>query len=114
GEMRDNDEFTLSLLTNEEVLKMHQEGSGARQVYRYQDRVVWQSSGPNQEIYLALFNIADVAQTVSVALEDIGIKSDQIKSLTDLWQKQVMPMVNQSIKSHLRPHACQLLKIELK
>lgn len=114
GEMRDNDKFTLSLLTNEEVLKMHQEGSGARQVYRYQDRVVWQSSGPNQEIYLALFNIADVAQTVSVALEDIGIKSDQIKSLTDLWQKQVMPMVNQSIKSHLRPHACQLLKIELK
>jgi len=114
GEMRDNDEFTLSLLTNEEVLKMHREGSGARQVYRYQDRVVWQSSGPNQEVYLALFNIADVAQTVSVELEDIGIKSGQIKSLTDLWQKQVMPMVNQSIRSHLRPHACQLLKIELK
>lgn len=113
GELRDNDAFTLSLLTNEEVIKMHREGSSARQVFRHHDQVVWTSSGPEQEVYLALFNIADIDQTVTVDLGQIDLEADQIASITDLWQGQPLPMANQLIKSHLRPHACQLLKIKL-
>ena len=114
GEMRDNDEFTLSLITNEEVLKMHREGSGARQLDRYQDRVVWQSNGPDQEIYLALFNLADEDQTVSIDLDKFDLAFAEIKSVTDLWAKQDIAIPEQLIESKLRPHASQLLKIELK
>src|SRR5699024_7619287 len=106
------DAFTLSLLTNKEVLKMHREGKGARQIYRNEDRVVWKSRGSDGEIYLALFNIADVNQTVSVDLAQIGLNAKQIRSITDLWQNKSLPKVEQSIKSDLRAHACQLLKIK--
>ncbi len=112
GELRDNDEFTLSLLTNEEVLKMHREGCGARQVYREQDRVVWQSYGPDNEIYVALFNIADDKQTVSVRLAELDLSNDQIESITDLWVGHTLADVQEVIESELRPHACQLLKIQ--
>lgn len=114
GEMRDNDAFTLSLLNNEEVNKMHEQGSGARQVSREDERVVWQSYGPDQEIYLALFNIADQEQTVSVGFEQLGIDASQVDSMTDLWQKETLATVDQTISSQLRPHACQLIKIKLK
>ena len=114
GELRDNDDFTLSLLINEEVNEMHQEGHGARQVYRHEDRVVWQSYGPDQEVYVALFNIADHEQTVSVDLDQLGVDSAKVESITDLWEKETLSNVDQTISSHLRPHACQLLKLVIK
>jgi len=114
GEMRDNDDFTLSLITNEEVLKMHRKGSGARQVERIEDRVVWQSYGPDQEIYLALFNIADDEQTVSVDLDQLDLSVDQLDTITDLWKNETLSLPTQTIESTLRPHACQLLKLTLK
>ncbi|WP_067839420.1 glycoside hydrolase family 27 protein [Amphibacillus sediminis] len=114
GELRDNDEFTLSLLTNEDLLKVHREGLGGRQLYRYQDRVVWCSQTPDHEIYLALFNIGDHEQQVSVKLEQLGIGLEQIDFAKDVWQDQEVQVNQDQLSSNLRPHACQLLKIHVK
>lgn len=114
GELRDNDEFTLSLLTNEDLLKVHREGLGGRQLYRYQDRVVWCSRTPDHEIYLALFNIGDHEQQVSVKLEQLGIGLEQIDFAKDVWQDQEVQVNQDQLSSNLRPHACQLLKIHVK
>src|SRR5690606_9104708 len=46
GELRDNDEWTPSLLTNRDVLAMHRESRNARQVYRDGSRIVWAADGP--------------------------------------------------------------------
>lgn len=45
GEMRDNDEFTLSLITNRDVLALLTESHGARQVLRNDNFAVWQAEG---------------------------------------------------------------------
>ncbi len=58
GEMTKNDAFTLSLLTNEEYMKMHHYAIDAHQVYadNTSGRVVWTSTDPNTgDKYLALF-----------------------------------------------------------
>ena len=58
GEMTKNDDFTLSLLTNEEYHKMHKYGVDARQVMNDEDRghVAWTSTDPETgDKYLALF-----------------------------------------------------------
>ena len=58
GEMTKNDEFTLSLLTNEEYHQMHKYGVDAHQVYNDEDKghVVWTSTDPaTGNRYLALF-----------------------------------------------------------
>ena len=58
GEMTKNDDFTLSLLNNEEYHQMHKHGVNARQVINNEDdgRVVWTSEDPaTGNRYLALF-----------------------------------------------------------
>lgn len=58
GEMTKNDDFTLSLLNNEEYHRMHKYAVGAHQLYNDEDngRVAWTSTDPETgNKYLALF-----------------------------------------------------------
>ncbi len=110
GELRDNDDWTLSLLTNQEVLEVHRNGCGARQVYRDNDRVVWSSFGDEQTVYVALFNIADQQQTIEVTINDLGITNNQVE-LRDVWEQQDVGTITESITYDLAPHASKLLKI---
>ena len=50
GEMRDNDEFTLSLLTNRDVLSLLTESHGARQVLRNDNFAIWQAKGKGMHV----------------------------------------------------------------
>jgi alpha-galactosidase len=60
GHLPDNDEFTNSLITNEEVIAVNQHSTGNRQLYRHEDRVAWIADVPgSKDRYLALFNLSD-------------------------------------------------------
>ena len=60
GDLPSNDEFTLSLLTNEAVLKMHAESDEVRQLYKTEKTVaITSNSTTSEDKYLALFNISD-------------------------------------------------------
>lgn len=66
-----NDEFTLSLLTNDAALAVDQSSTGNRQLFRKGDRVAWTAEVPGSaDRYLALFNAppAGVPFDVSQAL----------------------------------------------
>ncbi|MGN8645976.1 glycoside hydrolase family 27 protein [Gracilibacillus sp. HCP3S3_G5_1] len=110
GELRDNDDWTLSLLTNPEVLEVHRNGFGARQVYRDNDRVVWSSFGDEKTLYVALFNIADQTQKVDVAMKALGITNIEAE-IRDLWEQKDLGKVTESIAYELPPHASKFLKI---
>ena len=61
GEMTKNDDFTLSLLTNEDMLRMNSYGQGARQVMNDgSGQIVWTSVDPASGYrYLAMFQDDD-------------------------------------------------------
>jgi len=59
GDLPTNDEFTLSLLTNDEVLAVNQTGTNAHQLAAMDEQIVWESHGPQGEQYFALFNTSD-------------------------------------------------------
>jgi len=59
GEMRDNDEWTLSLLTNKELLHLHRYGKGGRQVALNEEHAIWTSEDEQGNHYAALFNLSD-------------------------------------------------------
>jgi alpha-galactosidase len=56
GEMRDNDEWTLSLLINERVLRLLKHSSGARQLFRDINQAAWHSLDDDGSKYLVLDN----------------------------------------------------------
>jgi alpha-galactosidase len=109
GDLQFNDEWTLSLLTNEEVLHVHKNGYGARQVNRENDKVIWTSFDDEGNQFVALFNISDSKSNVSVSLEDLGITEP--KMVRDLWSRNDLGSVETSLSYVLEPHASILLKL---
>jgi alpha-galactosidase len=58
GHMPWNDEFTVSLITNEEVLGVNQSSEGNRQLFRTNGTVAWVANAPaSRDRYVALFNV---------------------------------------------------------
>ncbi|NOU66130.1 alpha-galactosidase [Paenibacillus sp. LMG 31461] len=110
GELRDNDAWTLSLLTNEEVLDVLRNGRDARQLYRENERVVWTSNGTGGVRYVALFNTGDEVQSVTVTSSQLGTPT--LGSVRDLWQRKELGSPDE-LSFTLEPHASMLLKLSL-
>jgi len=112
GDLPSNDTFTLSLLTNKEVLRMHRESSDVRQLFSSEGKVAITSVNPlTGEHYLALFNISDeeTLKTVTVKLADLGISGKA--SFTDLWSGEEAGTHSDDFSIGLRPHASALYSI---
>ncbi|MCR4859195.1 MAG: glycoside hydrolase family 27 protein [Bacteroidales bacterium] len=110
GDLPSLDPFTESLLTNDEVLRMHRESDKVRQIFRDDDRIAVTSVNPGTgETYLALFNLGGQDATVSVPLSEMGLKGR--KKLTELWTGESSRSGRDSISAELAPHACALYKI---
>lgn len=107
--MRDNDEWTLSLLTNEEVLELHRNGRGACQLYREADRIVWTAQGEDGSVYVALFNAGEQNDTVSVSLSQLGLTGAQ--HVRDLWKREDLGVLDE-LSFSLPPHSSLLLKLK--
>jgi alpha-galactosidase len=108
GELRDNDEWTLSLLTNEEVLAVHRDGRGAKPLYRDGERSVWTSTGPSGELFAALFNLGDAEAEVTATWEQLGLQSP--KQARDLWNRRGLGTVS-GLGFLLPPHGSMLVKL---
>ncbi len=114
GDMPSNDDFTLSLLTNEEVLKMHREAADVRQLFQDESSVAITSRHPKTgEVYLALFNKGDDKdREVGVSLADLGL--DGTCEAVDLWTGESLGEVSGKFAQTLRPHASGLYRLKTK
>ena len=87
GEMTGFDEFTMSLLTNEEILKMHKNARHSHQVWRREindsEYILWTAANAEGGGYFALFNAGEKDGTVKLDLADLeaAYKLD----CTELW-----------------------------
>ena len=78
ADMTQMDDWTLSLLTNKEVLEINQNSVNNRQLYRKGDIVVWVADVPNSEDkYVGLFN-AETAGIKDVDIFKAAYRSIQI------------------------------------
>lgn len=111
GDLPSCDDFTLSLLTNEEVLKMHKKSVDTRMLYYDTEKVVITSRHPQTgAIYLALFNTSDDKElSVGADLKQLGIEGPV--EVVDLWTGQNLGKVSDKIERELKPHASILCKI---
>lgn len=112
GDLPSNDEFTLSLLTNKNVLKMHAESSNVRQLYAENDkRAVTSQNVRTNTSYLALFNISDsLSLDLDVRLADLGL-ADSVK-VADMWSGQDVGVCKDVFTQRLLPHASGLFEIK--
>ena len=87
GEMTGFDGFTMSLLTNEEILKMHKNARHSHQVWRREingsEYILWTAANAEGGGYFALFNAGEKNGTVKLDLADLEA-ADKL-DCTELW-----------------------------
>jgi hypothetical protein len=60
GDLPSNDEFTLALITNKDILEVNQHSINRKQLFRENDLIAWIADDPKTgDKYLALFNASD-------------------------------------------------------
>ena len=107
GDLPTSDDFTLSLLTNDEVLAVDQKGSHGYPFWQSGSQVAWTAQGATaKEKYLGVFNTGERAATMRV---DWGaLKLPDQCTLRDLWQKKDLGAIATGYTFHLAPHASGL------
>lgn len=78
GEMTGLDAFTLSLLTDEKLLRLLDMNYKARQICRDDKKAIWISENQKTgEGYAALFNLADEEAEIAVSYQELGRSEDK-------------------------------------
>ena len=116
GEMRENDEFTLSLLQNRELIEMLKNSKGARQFKREETdgkgEIIWISTGENCK-YVALFNTDDEVREIGFDITDISIGGIDY-SVHDMWAHEEYTVTQNKFSAKVNSHGARLFKITIK
>ncbi len=88
GDITRLDEFTLSLLTNDEVLEVNQDplGKAACRAAKVDDLEVWAKDMEDGRKAVGLFNLGETKATVTVKWSDLGVTGKQL--VRDLWRQK--------------------------
>ena len=97
------DEFTLSLLTNAEVLAVNQHSTGSHELFNRDGLIAWTADVPNSmDTYLAVFNTRDAVARVPVPL------SGRVR---DLWQRKDLGEFKDELTPEISSHGAKLYRI---
>ncbi len=104
------DDFTLGLLTNDEVLDVNQDplGRAAARVARAGSTEVWAKPMEDGSLAIGLFNRAEVPKLVTARWSDLGLTGPRI--LRDLWSQQDLGSFDQHYIIEVPRHGCLLLR----
>ncbi len=112
GDLPSNDDFTLSLLTNDEVLAVNQNSAANKELFFDGDKAAWIADVPNSnDKYLALFNVGDITEPVdiSVTLSQLGFKGKcQVR---DLWQHKTIGTFEETFSAKINKHSAGLYRL---
>jgi hypothetical protein len=105
GDLRHLDDATLRLLTNRDVINLNQHSTDNRPHFVMDGIRVWTARGPNDEIYVSVFNITDKPRTAELDLARLGIAG---RAGRDLWTGQPVASADGQLNVTLAPHASLL------
>ncbi len=112
GEMRDNDEFTFSILTNPEVLELEKKTFGAKEVMNAGGVTVWKTKDADGRIYLGVFNRDTYKKKVSLSLPLIGITNAKEFKIRDLWKREDAGIIKHEMNCEINAHGAALYRVE--
>ena len=101
AEMTKNDDFTLALLTNAEVLAIGRESFCGHPLTTTQEESIW--IAPRQDgkgLYVALFNLSDEERNISLAADRL---EGAYTHAVELWTKKMAVPTN-GLSTALAPH----------
>ena len=110
------DDFTLDMLTRQDILAMLSFGANARQLKRSGEEAIWASCDPEVDTtYVALFNLSDEERAINIWTAELiarGLRRRAAASYQELWSGQQGQTVTGAIAESVPPHGVKLIRIE--
>lgn len=125
-DMEQLDEFTLNLLTNDEVIAVNQDpkGSQAVKVSKQGDDEIWKKDMDDGSIVVGVFYTRSVAQGVAAEFQwDNEVKPKRISvswaqlgingsfTARDLWRQKSLGDVHEKLDVEVNWHGCALIRL---
>ena len=108
GDVTSFEPWTLSLVTNPDVVAVNQRSWGNRVLCDDPDAPVWIAHGPGERCYLALFNLTNHTRTVQAPVPPPHGGSRRAR---DLWSGIDTSIVEGTLRQSLTPHGAALFEI---
>ena len=105
------DEFTIKLLTNDEVLEVNQDPLGRQGRRASQDSTleVWAKDLADGSTAVGLFNRGEMAAKVTARWEDLGLKGR--RAVRDLWRQKDLGTFTGELSATVARHGAVLVKL---
>lgn len=108
GELRLTDNYTLSLVTNPEVINVNQNSEKPLLVYNKGGIAVWQTKIENCTA-VAVFNLSDEEKHYKLSFSDLGIEN--VRAVRDLWARKDIQKCENDVAVSLKPHSSAFFEI---
>lgn len=108
GELRLTDNYTLSLVTNPEVINVNQNSEKPLFVYNKGGIAVWQTKIENCTA-VAVFNLSDEEKHYKLSFSDLGVEN--VRAVRDLWARKDIPKFENDVAVSLKPHSSEFFEI---
>lgn len=108
GELRLTDDYTLSLVTNPEVINVNQNSEKPLFLYNKGGIAVWQTKIENCTA-VAVFNLSDEEKHYKLSFLDLGIEN--VRAVRDLWARKDIPKCENDVTVSLKPHSSAFFEI---
>lgn len=108
GELRLTDNYTLSLVTNPEVINVNQNSEKPLLVYNKGGIAVWQTKIENGTA-VAIFNLSDEEKHYKLSFSDLGIEN--VRAVRDLWARKDIPKFENDVAVSLKSHSSEFFEI---
>jgi alpha-galactosidase len=111
GDLMRLDEFTLGLLTNDEVIDVDQDplGKPGRRVRKDGDTEVWARELEDGTLAVGLFNRGELQAPVAARWTDLGIAGPRI--VRDLWRQKDAGLYDREFTASVARHGVVLVRI---
>ena len=111
GDMTRLDDFTLGLLTNDEVIEVDQDplGKPGHRVTRDDDLEVWMRELEDGSRAVGLFNRGEFEATVKAKWSDLGLKGPQ--RVRDLWRQKDIGVFDGEFSVKVPKHGVMMVRM---
>jgi hypothetical protein len=111
GDLPGNDDFTLSLLNNDEVLAVDQQGAHGAAFAEAGDSIVWTADAAGSDAkFIAVFNVGD-REPIDIPVNWAALHMPETCTLRDLWGHRDFAAVHRGYTFHVPPHGSALYKL---